>query len=109
MSSIPLQNSTVAAEGRISYVDLCAQYREERDELRAIFDRVMSDGRPVGGKDIGELERELEAFHDMKHIVALNSGADALRLGLVAMGIGAGDEVITPPNSFVASTAVIVD
>jgi dTDP-4-amino-4,6-dideoxygalactose transaminase len=48
-------------------------------------------------------------MHGAKHVVTLNSGTDALRLGLIAMGVGPGDEVITPPNSFVASTAVIVD
>lgn len=99
----------MAAEPPIRYVDLGAQYREERDALRAIFDRVMSEGQLVGGSDIEELERSLGAFHGMKHVVALNSGTDALRLGLIGMGVGPGDEVITPPNSFVASTAVIVD
>ena len=99
----------MAADRRIPYVDISAQYAEERAELGQIFDRVMSGGQLVGGDEIDALERELAAMHDAKHVVALNSGTDALRLGLIAMGIGAGDEVITPPNSFVASTAVIVD
>lgn len=99
----------MAVERRVRYVDLGAQYREESAALRAIFDRVMSDGQVVGGKDIEELERALAIMHGVKHVVALNSGTDALRLGLLAMGVGPGDEVITPPNSFVASTAVIVD
>ena len=97
------------AERRVAYVDLSAQYREEQDDLRAIFDRVMTEAQAVGGRDIEELEHSLAKHHGMKHAVTLNSGTDALRLGLIAMGIGPGDEVITPPNSFVASTAVIVD
>ncbi len=97
------------AERRVAYVDLSAQYREEQDDLRAIFDRVMTEAQAVGGRDIEELEHLLAKHHGMKHAVTLNSGTDALRLGLIAMGIGPGDEVITPPNSFVASTAVIVD
>jgi dTDP-4-amino-4,6-dideoxygalactose transaminase len=99
----------VAADRRIPYVDIGAQYAEERAELGRIFDRVMTAGQLVGGDEIEALERELAAMHSAKHVVALNSGTDALRLGLIAMGIGPGDEVITPPNSFVASTAVIVD
>jgi dTDP-4-amino-4,6-dideoxygalactose transaminase len=99
----------VAVERGIPYVDIAAQYAEERSALMEIFDRVMTGGQTVGGKEVELLERELASFHGVKHVVALNSGTDALHLGLVAMGIGTGDEVITPPNSFVASTAVIVE
>jgi len=99
----------VVASQHIHYVDIGAQYAEERDDLREIFDRVMSHGQMVGGDEIEALEEELAAFHGVQHVVALNSGTDALKLGLLAMGIGPGDEVITPPNSFVASTAVVVE
>lgn len=98
----------MAAERPIAYVDIGAQYAEERADLNAIFDRVMAEGHMVGGREIEGLEAELAAFLGVKHVVALNSGTDALHLSLVAMGVGPGDEVITPPNSFVASTAVIV-
>ena len=94
--------------GPIPYVDLGSQYVEERAELLDIIDRTMAAGQFIGGKPIELLEQELAAHHGVKHVLALNSGTDALYLGLVAMGIGAGDEVITPPNSFVASTAVVV-
>jgi dTDP-4-amino-4,6-dideoxygalactose transaminase len=94
--------------GPIPYVDLGSQYAEERGELLDIIDRTMAAGQFIGGKPIELLEQELAAYHGVKHVLALNSGTDALYLGLVAMGIGAGDEVITPPNSFVASTAVVV-
>lgn len=96
------------AERRIPYVDIGAQYAEERDALIAIFDRVMEEGQAVGGHEVELLERELADYHRVKHVVALNSGTDALILGLMALGIGPNDEVITPPNSFVASTAAIV-
>ena len=92
----------------IPYVDLGTQYAEERKELLAIIDRIMADGQLVGGNAVAEFEQDVASFHGVKHAVALNSGTDALYLSLVAMGIGRGDEVITPPNSFVASTAVIV-
>jgi len=92
----------------IPYVNLAAQYAEERDALMPIMDAVMRSGTYVGGEAIERLEAELADFVGLKHAVALNSGTDALVLGLAALGIGPGDEVITPPNSFVASTAVIV-
>lgn len=96
------------ADRQIPYVDLGAQYAEERDELLPILDRVLAGGHMIGGKEIELLEQELAAYHGVKHAVALKSGTDALYLALVGLGIGQGDEVITPPNSFVASTAVIV-
>jgi dTDP-4-amino-4,6-dideoxygalactose transaminase len=92
---------------QISYVDLGAQYAEERDELLPVLDRVLAGGQMIGGKEIELLEQELAAYHGVKHVVALKSGTDALYLALVGLGIGQGDEVITPPNSFVASTAVV--
>lgn len=98
----------MVAEWCIPYVDIGAQYAEERDALITIFDRVMCQGQAVGGAEVELLERELAEFHGVKHVAALNSGTDALILGLVAMGIGSGDEVITPPNSFVASTAAVI-
>ena len=92
----------------IPYVDLAAQYAEERAELLPIVDRILSSGGYVGGEVIDRLEGKLAALCRTKHAVVLNSGTDALILGMRALGIGAGDEVITPPNSFVASTAAIV-
>ena len=97
-----------ASPRHIPYVDLAAQYAEERDELLPIIDRVMAAGQFVGGEPIEALERALAPICGAAHVVALNSGTDALILGMAALGIGAGDEVITPPNSFVASTAAIV-
>jgi dTDP-4-amino-4,6-dideoxygalactose transaminase len=92
----------------VRYVDFPAQFEQEKAELREVFESVFGRGEFVGGAAIEALEQELAAFVGVAHVVALNSGTDALIFGLKAMGIGPGDEVITPPNSFVASTAVIV-
>lgn len=93
---------------KVPYVDLASQYREERDELLPIVDAVLAGGNYVGGDAIGEFERRSAELLGVRHVVALNSGTDALMLGLLALGIGPGDEVITPPNSFIASTAAVV-
>jgi dTDP-4-amino-4,6-dideoxygalactose transaminase len=93
---------------RIPYVNLPAQYQEEREELLPIIDRVLSSGHYVGGAAVEEVEERLARLCGVAHAVALNSGTDALILALRALDIGPGDEVITPPNSFIASTAVIV-
>lgn len=93
---------------KIPYVDLARQYREEREELLPLVDAVLAGGNYVGGDAIGEFERRVAGVLGARHAVALNSGTDALVLGMLALGIGPGDEVITPPNSFIASTAAVV-
>ena len=93
---------------QVPYVNFPAQYEEEGDEIRSTIDAVFRRGEFVGGAAIDTLEAELTAYVGTRHVVAVNSGTDALVFGLKALGIGPGDEVITPPNSFVASTAVIV-
>jgi dTDP-4-amino-4,6-dideoxygalactose transaminase len=93
----------------IPYVNLPAQADEQMPDLAAIFERVVRRGSFVGaGAEIERLEARLAQFCGTKEAVALNSGTDALFLALKAAGIKPGDEVITPPNSFIASTAVIV-
>ena len=62
----------------------------------------------MGGSVIEELEEKLADLCDVKYCIALNSGTDALVCGLKALGVRNGDEVITPPNSFIASTAAII-
>jgi dTDP-4-amino-4,6-dideoxygalactose transaminase len=93
----------------IPYVNLPAQADEQMPELAAIFERVVRRGSFVGaGAEIEQLEARLAEYCGTREAVALNSGTDALFLALKVAGIGPGDEVITPPNSFIASTAVIV-
>jgi len=98
----------MTAERRVPYVDLAAQYREERAELLAVVERALAGGSYIGGTEIEALEHDLAKLCETREAVALNSGTDALILGLRALGIGPGDEVITPPNSFVASTGAVV-
>lgn len=93
---------------RIPYVNLAAQFREEEAEVMASIRGVLASGMHVGGMEIDGLEKEIASYVGTRHAVSLNSGTDALILGMVAADIGPGDEVITPPNSFVASTAAIV-
>ena len=93
---------------RIPYVDLAAQFADERAELLPIVEHVLASGNYIGGDIVECLEARLAALCGVEHAVTVNSGTDALILGMIALGIGPGDEVITPPNSFVASTAAII-
>ena len=91
----------------IPYVNLQAQWVQERQDLLPIIEQVLASGQYIGGSVVETFEQHAAQFCGVKHCVALNSGTDALVCGLAAMGIRPGDEVITPPNSFVASTAAI--
>ncbi len=93
---------------KIPYVNIKKQYKSEKKTLIKIIDKNLSDGGWIGGKEIVKFEKKISKICKTKYCVALNSGTDALTLGLHLLGVRKGDEVITPPNSFIASTAVIV-
>ena len=92
----------------VPYVDLAAQWKDEKKDLLPIIESVISSGQFVGGEVVEHFEHKAAELCGTQYCVALNSGTDALVLGLLALGVCAGDEVITPPNSFIASTAAIV-
>jgi len=93
---------------KINYVNLPKQYKAERKKLLSIIDKTLATGQYVGGDQVQKFEEQISKLLKVKHCVALNSGTDALTLGLHAIGVRRNDEVITAPNSFIASTAVIV-
>ena len=88
----------------IPYINLLAQWQDEREGLLPVIESVMESGQFIGGDFVESFEQRVAKLCGTKHCVALNSGTDALVCGLMALGVGAGDEVITPPNSFIAST-----
>ncbi|MEI7669642.1 MAG: DegT/DnrJ/EryC1/StrS family aminotransferase [Pseudomonadota bacterium] len=92
----------------IPYVQVNKQYEEEKEGLEAVISDVLANRSHVGDKIVDELEEELAAYCGTKYAVALNSGTDALMFSMLAAGIKRGDEVVTPPNSFVASTSSII-
>ncbi len=91
----------------VPYVDIAQQWKRERKELIKIIDKTLSTGSYVGGDEIVKFEKNIEKKLGVKNCVALNSGTDALTFGLYVLGVKRGDEVITTPNSFIASTASI--
>jgi len=93
---------------RVPYVNFPAQFEEERAELMPLIEGVFRRGEFILGHAVEALEQELAAFCGTAEAVTVNSGTDALLLAMRGLGIGPGDEVITPPNSFVASSATVV-
>jgi dTDP-4-amino-4,6-dideoxygalactose transaminase len=92
----------------IPFLDLTRQHAALRDDLLAAAGRVLHSARFILGPDVEALERELAGQAGVRHAVGVASGTDALRLALAALGVGPGDEVLTPAFSFVASASTIV-
>lgn len=91
----------------VPFVDLKAQYNSIRDEVRAAVDRVLESTQFVLGDEVAAFEKEFAAYVHSEHGIAVNTGTSALHLALLAADIGAGDEVITVPFTFVATAAAI--
>lgn len=98
----------ISQKKRISYIDLSAQWKNERETLLPIIDKIMESGSYVNGENVKLIESKIADYCSVDHCITLNSGTDALMVGMWALGIKPGDEVITPPNSFIASTAAII-
>lgn len=95
------------AEVEVGYVDLAAQYVDDRQALLDAVGRVFDSGWFIGGSEVERLEGRLAALVGAPHVIGVNSGTDALVLALRALGIGAGHEVITVSHSFVATATAI--
>jgi dTDP-4-amino-4,6-dideoxygalactose transaminase len=92
----------------VPFLDLTLQHRELRDEITAAVSRTIDRGDFILGASLDDFEREFARYCECEFAVGLNSGTAALHLALVALGIGPGDEVITVPNSFIATVEAIV-
>ena len=93
---------------KIPFVNPNQQWKKEKKHLIKILDKTLSNDNWVGGRNIKKFEKNIKKLCNTKYAASLNSGTDALTLGLHILGVRRGDEVITTPNSFIASTAVIV-
>jgi dTDP-4-amino-4,6-dideoxygalactose transaminase len=88
---------------KVPFLDLHATYRELKPELHAAFERVMDGGWYILGSEVETFERDYAAYSEAKHCVGVGNGLEALHLLLRAAGIGAGDEVIVPSNTYIAT------
>lgn len=93
--------------GGIDFLDIGGVNAAVADELDLAWKRLMSHGRFVGGPEVAEFEQEFGAFCQRRQCVGVANGTDALELILAALGIGVGDEVIVPANTFVATAEAV--
>src|SRR5262249_20662667 len=101
------QPTTPATKQTVPLLDLTAQFKSIESEIRGAIDRVVTSGRYIGGPEVSEFEKEVGAYCQVPHAIACASGTDALILAMRALGVGSGDEVITPAYSFLASASAV--
>lgn len=87
----------------IPFVDLAAQQERLRGSIEAGIARVLAHGHYILGPEVGELEEKLAAYAGTEHCITCANGTDALQIALMALGIGPGDEIITPGFSYIAT------
>ena len=91
----------------IPMVDLRRQYLQIKEEIDAAVLDVLDKTQFILGPNVSELEAEVARYHGVPHAVGVANGTDALLLALSALGIGAGDEVITTPFTLIATAEVV--
>jgi dTDP-4-amino-4,6-dideoxygalactose transaminase len=100
--------SALAETVEAPFLDLTVAHHELRPRLVAAFERVLDSGRYMSGEEVARFEAGLAAYIGADHAVAVASGTAALHLALLAAGVGRGDEVILPPNTFFATAEAVI-
>lgn len=91
----------------MEFTDLKAQYRALKADIDARIQRVLDHGQYILGPEVAELEERLADYTGTSHCISVANGTDALQIALMALGIGAGDEVITPGFSYIATAETV--
>ena len=92
----------------VPFSDLAAMTREIREAVDEGWDRLLQGSRFIGGEAVEEFEQAWAEYCGTRHAIGVANGTDALQLTLMALGIGPGDEVVVPSNTFVASAEAVV-
>jgi dTDP-4-amino-4,6-dideoxygalactose transaminase len=97
----------MSAERKIPFFNYPALFASQEQELIALLRDVMGRGAYILQKDLLEFEATLRSFLNVKHAIGMADGTNAIKLGLLAVGVGPGDEVIVPAHTYIASAAAI--
>jgi dTDP-4-amino-4,6-dideoxygalactose transaminase len=92
---------------KVPFLDLKAQYESIKEEINEAIQKVLDSCAFAGGPFVEEFENNFAEFCQVKHCAGVGSGTEALWLALLALGVGHGDEVITVPNTFIATAEAI--
>ena len=91
----------------IDFIDLKAQQARIKTQIDAAIARVLAHGQYILGPEVAELEEKLATYTGAKHCITVANGTDALQIAQMALGIGPGDEVITPGFTYIATAETV--
>lgn len=91
----------------MQFIDLAAQQARIKSQIDANIQKVLAHGNYILGPEVAELEEKLAAYCGAKHCISVANGTDALQIALMALGVGAGDEVITPGFTYIATAETV--
>ncbi len=92
----------------MEFIDLKAQYQRLKANIDVRIQRVLDHGQYILGPEVFELEEQLAAYTGAKYCITVANGTDALQIAQMALGIGPGDEVITPGFTYIATAETVV-
>ncbi|NML46550.1 DegT/DnrJ/EryC1/StrS family aminotransferase [Ramlibacter sp. G-1-2-2] len=91
----------------MEFIDLKAQYQSLKRDMDARIQAVLNHGQYILGPEVAELEERLGAYTGARYCISVANGTDALQIALMALGVGAGDEVITPGFTYIATAETV--
>ena len=91
----------------MEFIDLKSQYQRLKADIDAGIQRVLDHGQYILGPEVAELEEKLAAYVGARHCITVANGTDALQIAMMALGIGPGDEVITPGFTYIATAETV--
>ena len=92
---------------KVPFLDLKAQYASIKDEITVALQQVLDNTAFAGGPFVEKFEKDFASFCQCEHAIGVGSGTEALWAALLSLGVGPGDEVITAPNTFIATAEAI--
>jgi UDP-2-acetamido-2-deoxy-ribo-hexuluronate aminotransferase len=91
----------------MEFIDLKSQYQRLKPQIDAAIQRVLDHGQYILGPEVAELEEKLVAYTGARYCITVANGTDALQIALMALGVGPGDEVITPGFTYIATAETV--
>ncbi len=91
----------------MEFIDLKSQYQRLKPQIDVAIQRVLDHGQFILGPEVAELEEKLVAYTGAKYCISVANGTDALQIALMALGVGPGDEVITPGFTYIATAETV--
>ncbi len=91
----------------MEFIDIKSQYRKLKPQIDAAIQRVLDHGQFILGPEVAQLEEKLVAYTGAKYCISVANGTDALQIALMALGVGPGDEVITPGFTYIATAETV--